>query len=88
MLVEIEADAIVAQEAQLYAIGALNEGKSYAARIELLRLLLVVPVSGAVLQEMAVIDVPDSALWATVGLYIAVSLIGLRYSLNLNKTYT
>ena len=72
---------------QLYAIGALNEGKSYAGRIESLRLLLVVPVSSAVLQEMASIDVPDSALWGTVGLYIAVSLTALRYSLNLNKTY-
>ena len=56
------------------------------ARFESLRLLLVVPVSGALLQEMALIDVPDSALWGTVGLYIAVSLIGLQYSLNLNKT--
>jgi hypothetical protein len=54
--------------AQLWTIGLLNEGGEHAVRMELTRLLLVVPVGTAALQ---------GAFWPVVIAYIGLSLIGL-----------
>ena len=61
----------------LYTLGILNEGRPYAVRAELARLLLIVPagVLGIALADDLV--VPSSWLWAGAGIYLAASLAGL-----------
>jgi sterol desaturase/sphingolipid hydroxylase (fatty acid hydroxylase superfamily) len=54
--------------AQLWAIGLLNEGREHAVRVELARLLLVVPVGAAAQQE---------TFWPVVTAYIGLSLAWL-----------
>jgi hypothetical protein len=54
--------------AQLWTIGLLNEGREHAVRMELARLLLVVPVGTAALQ---------GAFWLVVIAYIGLSLTWL-----------
>ncbi|MDJ0814235.1 MAG: sterol desaturase family protein [Woeseiaceae bacterium] len=54
--------------AQLWTIGLLNEGRAYAVRVELVRLLLLVP-AGLAVQE--------AAYWPAVVAYIAVSVAWL-----------
>ncbi|MEJ2129912.1 MAG: sterol desaturase family protein [Woeseiaceae bacterium] len=54
--------------AQLWAIGLLNEGRGYAVKLELARLLVVVPAATAM---------QEGAFWPAVIAYIAVSVIGL-----------
>jgi len=51
--------------ALLWTIGMLNEGRAYALRMELARLLLVVPIGAAV---------QDEAFWPPAFAYIAVSI--------------
>ena len=62
--------------AQLWAIGLLNEGRGYAVRIELFRLLLVVP-AGTALQ--------GGVNWTVVIAYLALSLAWLAYGVNQSK---
>ena len=62
--------------AQLWAIGLLNEGRGYAVRIELFRLLLVVP-AGTALQ--------GGVNWTVVITYLALSLAWLAYGVNQSK---
>jgi len=63
----------------LWTIGLLNEGRAYAVRAELARLLLVVP-AGTALQ--------DVANWAFVVAYVMVSAVWLVATHNLFKTRT
>jgi sterol desaturase/sphingolipid hydroxylase (fatty acid hydroxylase superfamily) len=62
--------------AQLWTIGLLNEGRGYAVRAEVVRLLLFVPAGAVLLGE---------GNWPAVIAYIAVSLAWLIYGLNLSK---
>jgi hypothetical protein len=62
---------------QLWTIGLINEGRPYAVRAELTRLLIVVP-AGMALQ--------DSFNWVIVGVYLAVSVGWLLVTNNLFKT--
>ncbi|MDJ0905323.1 MAG: sterol desaturase family protein [Woeseiaceae bacterium] len=62
--------------AQLWTIGLLNEGRGYAVRAELVRLLLLVPV-GAALQP--------GAEWPVVIGYVALSLAWLGYIIIYSK---
>ena len=54
--------------AALWTIGLLNEGRAHAVRVELARLLLVVPVGAAAQQE---------TFWPVVTAYIGLSLAWL-----------
>jgi len=65
--------------AQLYTIGLLNEGRVYAARLEAVRLILVVPVSAGLFVAASVIPVENALLWTAVGGYVVVSLLGLLF---------
>ena len=62
--------------AQLWTIGLLNEGRGYAVRAELVRLLLFVPAGMALLER---------AYWPAVSAYIAVSIAWLGYALVTSK---
>jgi sterol desaturase/sphingolipid hydroxylase (fatty acid hydroxylase superfamily) len=57
--------------AQLYALGLLSEGRDSALRIEMLRLLLVMPILWLVFQQTHV-DMPQSA-WGLLAVYSLVS---------------
>ena len=62
---------------QLYTVGLLNEGRSTARRMELLRLLIVVPTFSWLLRvSPGGLDVPDGAVVVMVG-YVAASLTWL-----------
>jgi sterol desaturase/sphingolipid hydroxylase (fatty acid hydroxylase superfamily) len=65
--------------AQLYTIGLLNEGRVYAARLEAVRLILVVPVSAGLFVAASVIRVENALLWTAVGGYVVISLFGLLF---------
>ena len=62
--------------AQLWTIGLLNEGRGYAVRAELVRLLVVVPAGTAV---------QDGANWPVVVGYLALSLAWLGYAIIYSK---
>ncbi len=62
--------------AQLWTIGLLNEGRGYAVRAELVRLLLVVPLGMAV---------QEGANWPAVIAYLTVSLAWLGYGIKYLK---
>jgi sterol desaturase/sphingolipid hydroxylase (fatty acid hydroxylase superfamily) len=61
----------------LYTLGILNERRPYAVRIELARLLLVVPAGVLGIALTGDLAVPSSWLWTGAGIYLAVSLAGL-----------
>jgi sterol desaturase/sphingolipid hydroxylase (fatty acid hydroxylase superfamily) len=65
--------------AQLYTIGLLNEGRVYAAQLEAVRLILVVPVSAGLFVAASVIRVENALLWTAVGGYVVISLFGLLF---------
>lgn len=58
--------------ATLYAFGLINEGRTYAVRFELTRLLLIIPLSAAGMSAQS-----DEA-WLIAGAYILASLAGLK----------
>ena len=62
---------------QLYTLGLINEGRQHAARMELLRLLVVVPVGAALLQVLVPGAAPVALLWSAAAVYLALSLGGL-----------
>jgi sterol desaturase/sphingolipid hydroxylase (fatty acid hydroxylase superfamily) len=70
--------------ALLYTLGLLNEGRRYAIRFELIRLLLVVPSGMLAVAFSGDLTVPTSLLWASTGIYLAASLTGL-YGVTRNK---
>ncbi|MGI9223008.1 MAG: sterol desaturase family protein [Woeseiaceae bacterium] len=63
--------------AQLYTLGLLNEGRAYATKIELLRLLVVVPAGAAVLAIDARIGVSAEIIGVACGAYLVTSLVAL-----------
>jgi len=79
--------------AQLYTLGLLNEGRAYAARFELLRLLVIVPVGTIVLTLDGRIALSPELIVAVIGAYVTTSLAALYLSLRpkkqmLNQSYT
>ncbi len=68
----------VALWSQLYAIGLLNEGRPYARRIELLRVLVAVPVLYLLILQSSSIGVePDARGWIFVAAYSIGSAVGV-----------
>ena len=67
----------------LYAIGLLNEGRSGAVRIELFRLLVILPLAASVISLM-----PNLWPWSMVVVYTVVSLAGLLIASNLERSIT
>ena len=65
---------------QLYTMGLLNEGRVYAARLEAIRLLLVVPVGAGLMTVMSIIQGNTEQVWAVVGGYVSVSLFFLLFA--------
>jgi len=62
--------------AQLYTMGLLNEGRAYATRLEVARLVLLVPaVAGLIMVGQS--DV--ALLWKVAGSYVLVSLLFLLF---------
>ncbi len=64
----------------LYTLGILNEGRPNAVRIELARLLLVVPAGVLGIALTGDLAVPSSWLWTGAGIYLAASLAGLYWA--------
>lgn len=65
--------------AQLYTLGLLNEARPHAAKFELLRLLVVVPIAVFALDGEIVHITPE--IWVIVGVYSLVSFIWLKKDL-------
>jgi len=65
---------------QLYTLGLLNEGRVNAARLEVVRLVLVVPVAAGLFVASSVIPVATALLWAVVGGYVVISSVGLLFA--------
>ena len=72
----------------LYTLGLLNEGRRYAVRFELARVLLIVPagVLGIVLTER--MPVPSAWLWLGAAVYLAASLAGLYRATQIEQQST
>jgi sterol desaturase/sphingolipid hydroxylase (fatty acid hydroxylase superfamily) len=66
--------------AQLYTLGILNEGRPQAARLEALRLLLVVPLGLAVTLLTADFSPQGEVYWGVAAVYMMASLAGLRWA--------
>ncbi len=64
--------------AHLYTLGMLNEGRSHAARFELIRLFIVVPL-GLIALDDAVLTI-SATHWSIVATYILVSFLCLKKS--------
>ena len=63
----------------LYSLGALSEARSYAWRVEQLRLFVVMPGSVFAMLQMAIIDNGSAGmLWLAVAAYILISLAAIR----------
>ncbi len=63
----------------LYSLGALSEARSYAWRVEQLRLFVVMPGSVFAMLQMAIIDNGSAGmLWLAVAAYIVISLAAIR----------
>jgi len=62
---------------QLYTLGLLNEGRVYAPRAELMRLLLVVPGCSLLLQHYGPVQVTPGLLWSISIAYVGASLAGV-----------
>jgi sterol desaturase/sphingolipid hydroxylase (fatty acid hydroxylase superfamily) len=71
--------------ALLYTLGLLNEGRPYAVRFELARVLVIVPggVLGIALTGQP--PVPSAWLWVGVAAYLAASLAGLHRAVQLQE---
>ena len=73
--------------ALLYTLGLINEGRPYAVRFELARVLIIVPAGmlGIVLSGQP--PVPSAWLWAVLAAYLAASLAGLYRAAQKEKPY-
>jgi hypothetical protein len=63
--------------ATLYAMGLLNEGRDYARRLELARLLLLFPLAAWALFQQGAVGLPVQTYWAGLAVYVALSLAAL-----------
>jgi len=63
----------------LYSLGTLSEARSYAWRVEQLRLFVVVPGGVFAMLRMSIIDAGAAeVLWIGVATYILLSLAAIR----------
>ena len=71
----------------LYTLGLINEGRPYAVRFELGRVLIIVPAGmlGIVLTGQP--PVPSAWLWAGLAAYLVASLAGLYRAIQNKKQY-
>ena len=72
--------------AQLYTLGLLNEGRVYATRFELLRLLVVVPTGAIALSLDERIALAPDVIAAAGGGYVIVSLVALYVAEKVKKS--
>jgi sterol desaturase/sphingolipid hydroxylase (fatty acid hydroxylase superfamily) len=63
--------------AQLYTLGLLNEGRGYATRFELLRLLVIVPAGAFALSLDERTELSPELIAITGGAYVLASLVAL-----------
>ena len=63
--------------ALLYTLGLLNEGRPYAMRLELARLLIIVPAGMLGIALTGHLAASPYWLWAGTGVYLAASVTGL-----------
>jgi sterol desaturase/sphingolipid hydroxylase (fatty acid hydroxylase superfamily) len=63
--------------AQLYTLGLINDGRPYAVRFELARLVLVTPLGVTGLVMRSDIGVSGSWLWGLAAAYVLISLVFL-----------
>jgi hypothetical protein len=63
---------------QLYTLGAINEGRGNAKRMEVLRLVGVVPLGFVALTLGGQIPAIAPLAWIAIGLYITVSTLWLQ----------
>ena len=63
--------------ALLYTLGLLNEGRPYAVRFELARVLVIVPAGVLGIVVTGQLPVSSAWLWVGTAIYLAVSLAGL-----------
>jgi sterol desaturase/sphingolipid hydroxylase (fatty acid hydroxylase superfamily) len=66
--------------ATLYAMGLLSEGRSYAARFEVLRLLVIMPLGVLAMLRIGLLGSLDPLLVAGATTYLIASFIGLSFS--------
>ena len=62
----------------LYTLGLLNEGRPYAIRFELARLLVIVPAGMLGISFAKLLPVPSGWLWVATALYLGGSLVALQ----------
>ncbi len=62
----------------LYALGLMLEGRSYAARFELIRLFVIVPLSIAAMMANSLVATGDAKSWAITLIYVLGSAAGLK----------
>jgi sterol desaturase/sphingolipid hydroxylase (fatty acid hydroxylase superfamily) len=63
----------------LYSLGTLSETRSYALRVEQIRLFVAVPGAVLLLLQMSIIDVAlADRVWAVVAAYLLLSLAAIR----------
>jgi sterol desaturase/sphingolipid hydroxylase (fatty acid hydroxylase superfamily) len=63
----------------LYSLGTLSEARSYALRVEQIRLFVAVPGAVLLMLQMSVIDVAlADRVWAVVAAYLLLSLAAIR----------
>ena len=65
---------------QLYTLGLLSEGRDYARRAELLRLILIVPSGVALMVFAGQLDPGNRELLILIAAYVLASLSGVRYA--------
>jgi hypothetical protein len=64
--------------ATLYTLGLFTEGRSYAVRFELIRLLMIVPLSVAAMMATSLIVESANEAWLITGLYSLGSVTVLK----------
>jgi len=62
----------------LYALGLMTEGRSYAARFELVRLFVIVPLGVAAMMATSLIATGDAKSWLIPVIYMLASAAGLK----------
>jgi hypothetical protein len=65
---------------QLYALGSLNEGRAISRRLEVLRLLVVVPLAAAVAIALDAAGLAPTTIVIDAAAYVASSLIALLWA--------
>ena len=69
----------IALWAALYAFGLLNEGRSYAYRFELIRLLIVMPLTAAGMAVLGIVSLPVGVIAGITAAYCTGSLAAMIF---------